>query len=237
MNPIPFRGLWANPKKLIALALASAAILWLGWDDGDAKWLGHSTEGPVVTVRDLAGWLKQGKTQQLREIAFSNPPESLYEIGDFLVGNASPQAMAVLRELCTVPEGALVIAELAEDLPIPEALPLCRDLTRNADARVRNGAISTLFWLAARQNSFSGPWPVGMEAPSAGMIVSDRARWKNEQATGSRESFEEWRYKEAVTGFLCGDNAATTPGPAGQAAQLSQLNTELGKRFGFKLVE
>ena len=237
MNASSSSSLWTNPKKLVLLVLACGGVLWLGWDNSDTKSTANLTEGPAVTVRDLAGLLKQGNSQRLRELALSDPPTSLYDVGDFLVGIASPQAMNALREICTSPDGALVISELAEDLPIAQALPLCRDLSRNSDERVRNGAVSTLFWLVARPNKFSGPWPIGMQQPSAEALAGDQQRWDQEKTNGNRESFEEWRYKEAVTAFLCGDRPASAPQPAGQSALLAQLNAELGKRFGFKLQE
>ncbi len=187
-----------------------------------------------VEAGEFAKWTQEEDFARIKEVAFSQPPGSLYEVAGLLVEDHSPQALKMLRQLCATSDGALAVAETAEQLPLDEALALCRDLTHSQDDAVRQGAICTLFFLAAAGEQFNGPWPEGMARPVE--TASERARWqKAQREEGEDEGFAEWRYKNAVTAFVCSREPASRLGALSEEALLRQLDTELRKRFQFEL--
>ncbi|MEI6349947.1 MAG: hypothetical protein WCP06_02435 [Verrucomicrobiota bacterium] len=179
-----------------------------------------------VNTQQLTAWLQSHNDAQLKEVAFSNPPETTYAVAQFLVDDGSASALEVLKELCAKPEGALAVAECAENLPRETALPLCGELLHNPDSAVRHGALCTLFFIAAKGNGFRGPWPAGMARPSARQ-ESLHVQWDKERANGSTEDFEQWLYKNAVAGFLCDENRETRLGTASEKALILQVEAEL----------
>ena len=228
----------AKPGTLVIWGLATLLGAWMLWQDFSPARETDKQAQTGATSDQMAAWLKAGDFPRLREAAFSNAPQSIYEVVDFLVEDGSAEALKVLRQVCDDPDGALAVTELSEKLPLPQALSLCRELTLHRVAKVRHGAICTLFCLAARHGDFSGPWPEGIERPSqdSKSLASARARWKEEQAGGVEETFEEWIYKEAVTAFICNEVPGTQLGPQNEQTLLKQLDGELMGRFGFKLL-
>ena len=67
------------------------------------------------------------------------------------------------------------------------------------------------------------------------LVESAHKRWRKDQANGLDASFEEWMYKEAVTGFVCSDDPDSKLGRKSEAVLIRQLDGELRKRFGFEL--
>ena len=192
------------------------------------------TNGGPVTVADtqqLASWTQQHDAARINEVAFSSPPQTIYDVAQFLVEDGSANALDLLKQLCVRSDGATVVAQVAEDLPKNTALKLCSELIQNPDATVRQGALCTLFFIAASGNDFRGPWPVGMARPSARQ-ESLRAEWEQERAKGLPESFEQWLYKDSVTEFLCGESPVSSLGAKGESALIAQVEAELRKQFG-----
>jgi len=225
----------ASRKKLALWIVLGMVFLGTVWYDAGAR---REHRELVVESGQLAQWLNEGNVQRVRQIALTNPPQSVYEVGDFLIEEGSPKAVSMLRSLCDSPEGALVVAELAEKLPVPEALPFCRDLLADRDQRVRHVALCTLFEIAARRYNFAGPWPEGIDKPSGSpeAIRDARERWRRDQPEGTGgETFEEWTYKEAVSAFLCADEPESRLGRKSEETLVKQLDAELIKEFGFRI--
>jgi hypothetical protein len=227
-----------NPRKSALVVLGALGIAALAWHDWSVA---HAGQRPVVEYSDadLEAWVNRGDRRKLEEVAFSNPPDSLYPVVAFLLDQHTPKARAILDALERRLEGALAIAELAESLPISEALPLYRNLLLRPEPEVRQAALSTLFVMVARENHFTGPWPEGMAVPSQGAdaVAAARERWSHERDAGSSESFAEWRYKEAVAGYLCPEDPDHRVGNLSERRLIRQLDAELRQRWQFPLLD
>lgn len=227
----------SNSKKLALWIVLGAIFLGTVWYDFNAR---REHRELVVQSGQLTQWLNDGNVQRLRELALTNPPQSVYEVGDFLIEEGSPKAVSVLQSLCDNRAAAVIVAELAEGLPVPDALPFCRGLLENRDERVRHAALCTLFEIAARPRNFAGPWPEGIDKPSSSpeAIREARERWRHDEPEGAKgsESFEEWNYKEAITSFLYSEDPASRLGRKSEEALVNQLDGELFKQFAFRLV-